>query len=373
MRKIPSGRIDLANAHAWFKRSCSIPDIALMDPITPQLANIWHFMKGLVNLALPSRPDEMVPHTFLFDEERLVKLRADMEDSINLEICMRMFRELNVASRKKRQRTLLDDDNDDTPVTSFVSSPFNRSASPDNNAFHSLPTVPLPHHFASKIEADSSQDSGEPIQSPSGGQEWASSLECDSITLSSTTSPQSLSSSTSSTPTTYSPIPLYLSHPASDHDSQVRNSLLAILDPSMTSARWTELAPSLALQILRSTTTHLCRLPDFESELELHLSNPRSRLYQDAEQKVLLQLFPILHKLVESYIPLSCLQIFEVAAVQKGPPGLPNIPIDGSKDEITEIATRIAHIGVLHWRVWANLAYVIDPDEAAVEQDRPMT
>jgi hypothetical protein len=36
--------------------------------------------------------------------------------------------------------------------------------------------------------------------------------------------------------------------------------------------------------------------------------------------------------------------------------------VGGAKEEITEIATRIAHIGILHWRVWAPLAYLVDPD-----------
>jgi len=35
----------------------------------------------------------------------------------------------------------------------------------------------------------------------------------------------------------------------------------------------------------------------------------------------------------------------------------------GVKEEIAEIATRIAHIGILHWRVWAPLAYLVNPEE----------
>jgi hypothetical protein len=370
MRKIALGRIDLAGAHAWFKRACGQPDVVPLDPTTPQLANTWGFTKGLVNLVLQSKSDEMVPHTFLFDEERLVKLRADIEDSINIEICMHLFRELEIANRREKGRAI---PCDDTPVTSFISSPLDGPASPDNTTLHSSPTLPLPHHFASKFRPHSVQTSSEPTQSTSGGQGSGSNVERDSIALSSATTPYSSPSSTASTPGTYSPTPFYLSHPISDSAYQVRNSLLDILDSSMTSARWTALAPSLALQIVRSTATPLSRLPDFESALEAHLSNPSSKMYQDAEQQVLDQLFPILRRLVETYTPLTCLQIFELAAVQNSPLQITNVQTDSSKDEITEIATKIAHIGILHWRVWAPLAYLVNPDEPVVQQDQSMT
>jgi hypothetical protein len=89
-------------------------------------------------------------------------------------------------------------------------------------------------------------------------------------------------------------------------------------------------------------------------------------MYQDAEQQVLEQLFPILCKLVETYTPLTCFQIFELAAVQNRPLQIAIAQTDSSIDEITEIATKIAHIGTLHWRVWALLVYLIDPNEPVV-------
>jgi hypothetical protein len=141
----------------------------------------------------------------------------------------------------------------------------------------------------------------------------------------------------------------------------------------MTSERWTELASSLALEILRASKTPLSFLSDFESELERHLSNPRSKIFQDAEQQVQLQLLSALRKLVETYTPLTCLQIFELAAVQKGPLGVSSAQAGGSGDDLMEIVTRIAHIGILHWRVWAPLAYLLDPDDPAVQKDQPMT
>lgn len=369
IKKISSGRIDLAEAHAWFKRACCLPDITPFAPrITTQITNTWHFMKRLVELAMPSESEVMVPHTFLFDEERLVKLRADVENSINLEICMHFFHEWESASRKQRALVM---QYDDTPVTSTIPSPYYRPTSPSYNALHSSPTLPLPHHFASKTKSGSSLDSRALSQSTLRAREWQSNLENDSLALSSTSSCHSSPSSTASTPDTCSPIPLYLSHPIPDSTSQVRNSLIAILDPLMTPKRWTVLAPSLALQILRSTATPLARLPAFESELERHLSNPSSERYRNAKERVLVQLLPTLHKLVETYSPLTCVKIFELAAVQKNPLGIANTQRDPSRDEIKEIATKIAHIGILHWRVWAPLAYLIDPDETTISKMGP--
>jgi hypothetical protein len=72
-------------------------------------------------------------------------------------------------------------------------------------------------------------------------------------------------------------------------------------------------------------------------------------------------MFPVLQKLIDNYTPLTSLQIFEAATTPRnGPSAMPQA--NGLKEEISEIATRIAHIGILHWRVWAPLAYLVDPD-----------
>lgn len=358
MKKIALGRVDVAGAHAWFRQASSSPDTMSLDASTHTQGNTWDFMKALVNLIRPSQSQESVPHTFLFDEERLTKLRSDMEDSINLEVCMHMFRGLEVSSRIQDTRSILQED---TPVSSFVASPCDRPASPAGHTLHSSPTLPLPHHFAPKSQCDITQERGYFIKTPAGRQLWIPHSESDPIATSVAPSPLSSPSSTASTSETYPPTPLYLSSPLSDSACQVRASLLALLSSASAPDRWTSLAPSLALQILRSTRTPLTRLPHFESILGFHLSNPRSRLYQEAELRVLSQLYPALQKLVEAYTPLTGLQIFEAATVPNIVGGL-GVPTNGAREEIGEIATRIAHIGMLHWRVWAPLAYLIDPD-----------
>jgi len=356
MKKIALGRVDIAGAHAWFRRAGSLPDVLSTDSAVNSQGNTWDFMKALVNLTLPSKSSEMVPHTFLFDEERLIKLRSDMLDLINLEICMYLYRNLDVQCRLQETHYGA---SDDTPTTSVVTS---RPASPADDIMLSSPTLPEPHHFAACRSKHLSQERGHFIRTLSGRQVWVPRVEDGHVVTSATSSPRSSPSSTASTPDAFPPTPLYLSQPFVDSASQVRTCLLAILSSSTANDKWAVLAPSLALQILRSTTTPLTHLPQFESRLAFHISNSRSSVYQDAETRVLTQLFLVLQKLMENYTPLTSLQIFEAATAPRSLPGATPAQGNGAKEEITEIATRIAHIGILHWRVWAPLAYLVDPD-----------
>ena len=164
--------------------------------------------------------------------------------------------------------------------------------------------------------------------------------------------------------------PFYLSVPTCDSASQVRSSLLAILASSSAPNKWKNLSPALALQVLRSTTTPLTRLPQFEQHFASHISNDRSSLYREAEARILRELFPKLRELVDKYTPLTSLEIFEHATGPKIAPPFVKPPMPQSpKDEIAEIATRLAHIGIMHWRVWAPLAYLVDPQ---AEEDMEM-
>ncbi|PVH84466.1 Tcp11-domain-containing protein [Cadophora sp. DSE1049] len=355
MKKIALGRVDIGGAHSWFRRASSMPEAGSSS--TAMISQTWDFMKAMVNLTLPSKA-ELFPHTFLFDEERLIKLRTDMLDMVNLEICMQLYRNLEVQSRSSR---------DDTPATSG-STPCDRADSPADDLMYSLPTIPSLHHF--DMSRSSRPDHHHPLRHPLGKQSWVPDID-GSRAGSSACSPRSSPSSTASTPDTLPPTPLYLTPVTSDSasTSQLRTSLLAILASSTSSNKWETLSPDLALQILRHTTTSLVRLPQFETRLAFHISNPRSKFYQDAEEHVLTHLYTDLIKLVETYTPLSSLQIFEAATAPRVVSTSAAAPGNGFKEEIAEMATRMAHIGILHWRVWAPLAYLVDPD--AEEEQAP--
>jgi len=129
------GRVDLAGAHNWYKKAANLPGIAPLDTSVHSQSNTWDFMKLLVNLTLPSKYGEMVPQTFLFDEEHLLRLRQDMQNLINLEICMCLYGKLQATSRINKATI-----QNDTLVTSFISSPA------DNGAL-SATTLPFEQDF----------------------------------------------------------------------------------------------------------------------------------------------------------------------------------------------------------------------------------
>jgi hypothetical protein len=122
MRKIAVGQVDLAEAYNWYKKTANLP--------VHSQSNIWNFIRLLLNFTLPSKHGEIIPRTFSFDEERLFKLRQDMQDLINLEICISLYRELGATSRINKVHLT----QDDTPVTSTpCSSPSSTSSTPETN------------------------------------------------------------------------------------------------------------------------------------------------------------------------------------------------------------------------------------------------
>lgn len=69
-------------------------------------------------------------------------------------------------------------------------------------------------------------------------------------------------------------------------------------------------------------------------------------------------------------------RLFEVAVLPRGRPLLERLLKEGItlredeefrravvRGEIKEIARGMAHVGVLHWRVWGPLTYLVNPDE----------
>lgn len=143
----------------------------------------------------------------------------------------------------------------------------------------------------------------------------------------------------------------------------VRNRLRGIIGHSTTSEKWAKLTPSLALEIGRAAGPPFSCPSDVQSKLERHLSSSSSEVYQDAELRVMKQLSAQLYSLVETYQPLTCLEIFNrTAGREERLVGISSSQAVDSRDNIREIASEIAHIGVLHWRVWAPLVY-LNPTE----------
>ena len=248
-----------------------------------------------------------------------------------------------------------------TPASSFASSPSDRPASPEDAQSLSSPTLPSEDHFSAEAKNLLAQERGHFTRDYSGRQVWIPHIE-DGISDSMFPSPRSSPPLTVSPLATYPSTPVYLSLSPAESAFQLRSSLLAILASSSLPDRWNTLCGSFAIQILRSTTTPLTHLPQFESHLTQHLSNTHSSFFQDAEEHVLAELYPHLQKLVKTYTPLTSLQIFELATAPKNNPSNTGSALISTREEVVDVATRMAHIGTLHWRVWAPLAYLVDPD-----------
>ena len=143
--------------------------------------------------------------------------------------------------------------------------------------------------------------------------------------------------------------------PALSVDSKLRRSILAIVDEVSGNNRWKQSCSNIALELLRSTPNHddLARL---ESQLNLHLCNPISSVFQISESHILAELYPLLSELAARYAPLTTTQLFEVATSPRPLPYQAQVP----RHALSDVAKQMAHIGILHWRVWAPLAYLLD-------------
>ncbi|KAH8800839.1 T-complex protein 11-domain-containing protein [Xylogone sp. PMI_703] len=296
-KKIVAGKLDVQRAHQWFKNAVNLLDLDSAIDTTMSKPQLWAFFKALVNFTLPSRSSEPVPHTFLFDEDRILKLCSDMLDAINMEICMQLYRDLRAESNRR-----------------------NVSVSGE---FVARPSTPV----------------------------WQGNIDTD-IMDSEPSSPESSVSSSHSTRGLPKTTHTSFAAPRKESSFELRNSLLDILASAPPNTnKWTSLSSDLALQIVRSTSAPLSELPAFEN--------------REAERAILSQLYSRLKMLVEAYMPLSNLLVSDAATSPRKANGIvSHIPVDvpADKEPIIDMATRVAHIGVLHWRVWGPLAYIDDPE-----------
>ena len=72
--------------------------------------------------------------------------------------------------------------------------------------------------------------------------------------------------------------------------------------------------------------------------------------------------------IVEIYTQLTSLQIFEGATSLRIFPGGATTQGNVSKEETPEVATRIVYIGILHWRAWSPLAYLVGLDAEGIRK-----
>ncbi|KAL2867927.1 TCP11 family protein [Aspergillus lucknowensis] len=138
------------------------------------------------------------------------------------------------------------------------------------------------------------------------------------------------------------------------------------------SPRWLKNVRCIALEISRFASIACCgdatisddAILQIEGMLEWHLSNEEG-LFQSFQSPLRKKLLDATLGLAKRYLNMSPLAICEA---QRHPP---HSPIDQQHYDIERISMRLAHIGVLHWRVWAPILYVrerVPPTEESMFQ-----
>ncbi|KAG5951224.1 hypothetical protein E4U53_003556 [Claviceps sorghi] len=357
VKKIQARKVDISGARDWYRDadrqfSASVVggggDGASSSSSSSSSSTAAHhfgdmgiFFEALSRLILPSSAEKRVPSTFLFDEERIMKLRSDVVDAINLDICMRMYEDLERVGR-------------------YSANILGRNGRPlDEETFHSSPSPSSEFNFNTPLS--SSRPSSLVLSAPSSS---AASSPRSSFTMPSYVAPERSESRTKA--------------------KNVYNSLVALLQSatpsSRSSSRWHVMAPSMALQIFRFTDAPSELLPTFEEKLMDNICRVDSQIHREVEQAFHSKFMAELSNRVREYKSLSGLSLFSVATggrVSSGGGGgntnatrtLGSGLVRDGQDEggIEDMATRLAHLGVLHWRVWAQLAYLGDGDEMVVE------
>ncbi|KAI1262253.1 camp-mediated signaling protein Sok1 [Xylariaceae sp. FL1019] len=356
-KKIRDQKLDPRSSYEWYTDLNPAEDSASLQAF----GDMATFFEELVNMVMPSYPasHNYLPNTFIFDEERLTKLRSDMLDAINLDICMRLYETwLNISAA----------------VDTTVPSPYLATPRSDAAGYLRLAEDDSEFNFNSRPSSMTFSAAGSAQSSPRSSLVMQSGLS---------------SSSASSTKS---------AEEARCKSKSLYRSLVALLQSSGTpprgATRWSTVKDSLAIQIFRFTNSPMSMLPEFEDAIHNHLGDIFSQdnaavfspLYLEVEQTFRQRLLAELRPRVRDLKGLNCISLFSAATggrLQVG--GRTDGWRDASRDALEELAhepreegslndmaTRLGHIGLLHWRVWSKLVYVGDLDTDMVDNDVQM-
>ncbi|KAI1741147.1 camp-mediated signaling protein Sok1 [Xylaria scruposa] len=362
LKKIRDGKVDTRSAQTWYSQLN-----AVQNPTSVQaFGETAVFFEELINMIMPSnaRQYPQLPSTFLFDEERITKLRSDILDAINLEICVRLYEAYETGSNLWQFDSL-----------SAVPSPYLATPLSDASGFLSTQTEDEGSEFNFNL----------PTSRPS------------SMVFSSAGSAHSSPRSSLIVPS----IPAARTREDLRTRSQdLYDSLVALVQSSTSSrsgSKWKAMSDSLALQIFRFTNASTDRLGEFEKNLEMHLGDLRSptdesrtssysTLFRVVENVFRDRLRADLQLRVKEFRGLTGVSLFSVATGGRlqGSSRTWDVSRDsirdaerdtrGAREEagVEEMATRLAHMGLLHWRVWSQLVYLGDMDNDILDNDVPM-
>lgn len=352
-KRIENGRMSTTAAQKWYeqtKAGLETPGIRHQQAFGETTA----FFSGLTQLLMPSVEAKKVPNTFLFDEERILKLRLDMLDAIYLEICMRIYDEASEAissSARSRQAALA--------IPAYLAHAGSQTGSDFD--FNTPPTTGL-------------------APSPSSSRPCSINF---SACGSDTSSPRN-----SMTPSNNGiPLPSHQSDyvEARLQAQELYTRLVALLQTApqgvSPAQRWSDLGPKMAVEIFRVLSSMQAQAVSLE-EIERRLETAMvigSPLQQEVERTFRARLLSALARRMKDFRTMPSVGLFVVAAGGRihPTPGRSSEPvaaafpvtqetrdIDPRQDGgVEDMATRLAHLGILHWRVWSSIVYECQPEE----------
>lgn len=310
-KKIAQGRVNIDYSKEWYEQAKTA-----YGSNAPGGFGAMHVLfEGLTQLILPSRSVD-IPETFQHDQERLMKFRGEALDAINLDICMRLYDNLERMSNSQAQM-----------------------------------------NFAAVDEA--SRTSSRTFSTEFGNPFTQS--RPSSLVFSDASSPRS----------SFGSVPAYVApdlHESSQKSRNLYNSLLALLytapHASNPIARWQSVAPAMAVEIFRYLNNAPPeQLQTIEMALNESLCQYDSGKFREAEMDFHGRLMQELSDKVREYKGLSCVSLYTAVSERKAPQSgaardLYQSVRDGEDLAFDDLATRLAHVGILHWRVWAGMAYM---------------
>lgn len=346
-KKIQGNKLDVSGARRWYSEA--VRSYSGKPHHTRVFGETAHFFEAMSKLILPSTAKETIPNTFLFDEERIVKLRSDMLDAINLEVCMRLYDDLERVSRVHSVTTSFPAP---TSVPAYVMDEDTPTHSNRNSGDFSFINTPSSRPSSLALSACGSADS--------------SPRSSGYIVLQPLTPADNPESTAAKANTVY-------------------DSLVALLNTAPQNQRphqrWQGLVPSIAIQIFRFTNAPQDFLPRFEAKLAQHLAEMNSDLYQAVEAHFHSKVMAELSRRVQEFKELSGVALFSVATGGRlggatsgrswedgcEMEGLESGPEATQDNAVDDMAVRLAHLGLLHWRVWSEMAYLGRMDEMEIE------
>ncbi|ERT00162.1 hypothetical protein HMPREF1624_03531 [Sporothrix schenckii ATCC 58251] len=405
-KKIQNRRMSVSAARNWYEQAKS-------DFASPSIrhrqafGNMAVFFSGLVHLLLPSVDASQVPNTFLFDEDRIVKLRSDMFDAIHLEICMKVYemaetdeiavsraamaaQAVQAAQTAEASMTRASRHLAPNGVPSYLDA-HAQSQSPNNNAWPTYPSS-TSGEFDFNTPPQSAA-SGSPTSSRPSSLDFSA---CGSTTSSPRDSGLPLGDDGAGAPPRL-PEDFAEAHQRSQN---LYSCLVALLQSVPATARpadrWEDLWPLMAVEIFRtlSSVDRVQHVPLDQIEQRLKAAmNPDANTKKKVELTFRDRLLSALARRVKDYKTMPNVGLFVVAAggrIHPAPARAPEgtsaaaaaataaaaaaaalmerntRPIDPREDGCVEdMATRLAHLGILHWRVWGRLVYDPQPEMPA--------